>query len=79
MKDKWHFCYWDEPDFSTDKKKLINNKETKNSDINSIVRGELEMMNFQLTIAKGRRINRITKYHYRDCLAKIKEILYPKN
>ena len=58
---------------------LFNNKETKNSDINSIVRGELEMMNFQLTIAKGRRINRITKYHYRDCLAKIKEILYPKN
>ena len=58
---------------------LFNNKETKNSDINSIVRGELEMMNFQLTVAKGRRINRITKYHYRDCLAKIKEILYPKN
>jgi hypothetical protein len=58
---------------------LFNNKETKNSDINSIIRGELEMMNFQLTIAKGRRINRITKYHYRDCLAKIKEILYPKN
>jgi hypothetical protein len=28
-KDKWHFCYWDEPDFNTDKKKLINNKETK--------------------------------------------------
>ncbi|MGK0448880.1 MAG: hypothetical protein ACJA2M_002681, partial [Polaribacter sp.] len=58
---------------------LFNNKETKNSDINSIIRGELAMMNFQLTIAKGRRINRITKYHYRDCLAKIKEILYPKN
>ena len=58
---------------------LFNSKETKNSDVNSIIRGELEMMNFQLTIAKGRRINRITKYHYRDCLAKIKEILYPKN
>ena len=58
---------------------LFNNKETKNSDINSIIRGELEIMNFQLTIAKGKRINRITKYHYRDCLAKIKEILYPKN
>ena len=58
---------------------LFNSKETKNTDINSIIRGELEIMNFQLTIAKGRRINRITKYHYRDCLAKIKEILYPKN
>ncbi len=57
---------------------LLKNKNTKNSDINSIIRGELDIMNFQLTIAKNRRINRITKYHYRDCLAKIKEILDPK-
>jgi hypothetical protein len=57
---------------------LLVSKETKNTDITSIIRGELEMMNFQLTIAKNRRINRITKYHYRDCLVTIKEILDPK-
>lgn len=57
---------------------LFNSKEIKNSDINAIIRGELKMMNFQLTIAKDRRINRMTRYHYRDCMAKIKEILDPK-
>ncbi|WP_439131352.1 zinc-dependent metalloprotease [Polaribacter sp.] len=57
---------------------LLNDKNSKNSDISSIARGELETLNFQLTIAKNRKVNRITKYHYRDCLAKIKEILNPK-
>jgi hypothetical protein len=57
---------------------LFNSKEIKNSDINAIIRGELKMINFQLTIAKDRRINRMTKYHYLDCMAKIKEILDPK-
>ncbi len=57
---------------------LLNSKETKNSDISSILRGELQSLNFQLTIAKNRGVNRITKYHYRDCMAKIKEILDAK-
>ena len=57
---------------------LLTSKEVKNSDITSIIRGELESLNFQLTIAKNRRVNKITKYHYRDCMAKIKEILNPK-
>lgn len=57
---------------------LLKAKENKNTDISSIIRGELEGLNFQLTLAKNRRVNRITKYHYRDCLAKIKEILNPK-
>ena len=57
---------------------LLNDKEAKNSDVSSILRGELESLNFQLTIAKNRAVNRITKYHYRDCMAKIKEILNPK-
>lgn len=57
---------------------LMNSKSTKHGDINSIIRGELESLNFQLTIAKNKRVNRITKYHYRDCLAKIKQILNPK-
>jgi hypothetical protein len=57
---------------------LLNSKDTQNSDISSIARGELEALNFQLTVAKNRGVNRITKYHYRDCLANIKEILDPK-
>lgn len=57
---------------------LLNSKAPKNGDINSIIRGELEAINFQLTIAKNRKVNRITKYHYRDCIAKIKSILNPK-
>jgi hypothetical protein len=57
---------------------LLVSKDVKNTDISSIIRGELEMLNFQLTIAKNRGVNRITKYHYRDCLATIKEILDPK-
>jgi len=57
---------------------LLNSKDNQNSDISSIVRGELEALNFQLTVAKNRGVNRITKYHYRDCLANIKEILDPK-
>ncbi|MFY9243552.1 MAG: zinc-dependent metalloprotease [Polaribacter sp.] len=57
---------------------LLNAKDTKNSDITSIIRGELKVLDFQLTLAKNRNINRITKYHYADCLARIKEILDPK-
>jgi hypothetical protein len=57
---------------------LLNSKEGKNSDISSIIRGEFQALYFQLTIAQNRRVNRITKYHYRDCLAEIKNILNPK-
>lgn len=57
---------------------LLNSESRKNADINSIIRGELEALNFQLTIAKNRSVNRITKYHYRDCMAKIKTALNPK-
>ena len=57
---------------------LLNSKDTQNSDISSIIRGELQALNFQLTVAKNRGVNRITKYHYRDCLANVKAILDPK-
>ena len=56
---------------------LLNSKIAQHADINSIVRGELESLNFQLTLAKNRKVNRMTKYHYRDCIAKIKEALNP--
>lgn len=57
---------------------LLNSKDAKNSDITSIVKGELANLKFQLTVAKDKRINRITRYHYSDCLSAIKEILNPK-
>ena len=57
---------------------LLNSKESKSADINSIIRGELEALNFQLSIATNRSVNRMTKYHYRDCLSKIKNVLNPK-
>jgi len=37
------------------------------------------MINFQLTIAKNRDVKRMTKYHYRDCIAAVQELLNPKN
>jgi hypothetical protein len=57
---------------------LMSDKNLQNTDIPSIVRGELEAMNFQLTIAKSRNSNKISKYHYADCLEKINKILDPK-
>lgn len=57
---------------------LMSDKNLQNTDIPSIVRGELEAMNFQLTTAKSRNINKISKYHYADCLEKINKILDPK-
>ena len=57
---------------------LLNSTDSKNSDITSIVKGELANLKFQLTIAKDKRVNKITRYHYADCLSTIKEILNPK-
>jgi len=59
-------------------KDLIDNEESKNNDISSIVRGELEALKNQVNTASKRAINTITKYHYKDCYAKINEILNPK-
>jgi len=58
---------------------LMTDKNAKNSDIPSIVRNELQVLNFQMSLAKNLNINKITKYHYADCLEKIKQILNPKN
>ena len=57
---------------------LMKDKNSKNSDISSIVRGELESLKNQINIASKRAINRITKYHYKDCLIQINNILNPK-
>ncbi|MFY0604752.1 MAG: zinc-dependent metalloprotease [Flavobacteriaceae bacterium] len=50
----------------------------KNSDLLSIVRGELTTLKRQLRTASARAVNRITKYHYRDCISRIDDILNPK-
>ncbi|WP_445756927.1 zinc-dependent metalloprotease [Polaribacter sp.] len=57
---------------------LMSDKNLQNTDIPSIVRRELDTMKIQLTIAKSRYINKISKYHYADCLEKINKILDPK-
>ena len=57
---------------------LLNNKKIVNSDIHAISRGELETLKYQINTASKRAINRITKYHYKDCLANINNILNPK-
>ncbi|AUC22407.1 zinc-dependent metalloprotease [Polaribacter sejongensis] len=59
-------------------KNLMDNEESKNNDISSIVRGELEALKNQVNTASKRAVNTITKYHYKDCYAKINEILNPK-
>ncbi|MDP5104786.1 MAG: zinc-dependent metalloprotease [Polaribacter sp.] len=57
---------------------LLNDKESKNTDISSVIRYEFDALNFQLSIGKNSNVNSITKYHYRDCLKIINEILNPK-
>ena len=48
------------------------------SDIRSIVRGELNTLKRILTSAVNAGVNTDTKYHYRDCIERINTILEPK-
>jgi hypothetical protein len=57
---------------------LTNARGVGNSDLLSIMRGELTLLRSQLTNAGNRPVNRITKYHYKDCVARIKDLLDPK-
>jgi hypothetical protein len=47
------------------------------SDIRSVVRGELVKLQKQLKSASGRNTNDLTKYHLQDALVRIDNILYP--
>ena len=51
----------------------------KNSDINSIIRGELVVLKSQLITSNTNAINTITKYHYKDCISRIDAILKAKS
>ncbi len=57
---------------------LMSTKNAQNSDLFSIIRGELTILKSQLRNASNRQVNRITKYHYRDCVTRIEDILNPK-
>ncbi|MEN8912561.1 MAG: zinc-dependent metalloprotease [Polaribacter sp.] len=56
---------------------LMNDSSTKNTDISSIVRGELVTLKYIISIASKRAISTMTKYHYRDCIHKIEMLLNP--
>ena len=56
---------------------LMKTKEIKNSDLFSIIRGELIVLKNQLTSINKKNINLMTRYHYDDCLARIKNMLNP--
>lgn len=57
---------------------LMNDSSVKNTDISSIVRGELTTLKYQLNSASKRAVNKITKYHYKDAVVMINNILDPK-
>jgi len=48
------------------------------SDIRALVRGELNTLKRIVVNGSNRNVNTITKYHYRDCLERINQILDPK-
>ncbi len=48
------------------------------SDVRSIVRAELNELKRTLTSASKGTVNTETKYHYRDCIERIKNVLDPK-
>ncbi|MEM5564764.1 zinc-dependent metalloprotease [Psychroserpens sp. AS72] len=48
------------------------------SDIRALVRGELNTLKRQVAAAGNRQVNTVTKYHYRDLVKRIEEILDPK-
>jgi len=56
----------------------MDDTSIKNTDISSIVRGELTTLKYQLNSASKRAINKITKYHYKDAVVMIKAVIDPK-
>lgn len=48
------------------------------SDIRALVRGELNTLKRQAATAGNRSVNTVTKYHYRDIVKRIEEVLDPK-
>jgi len=59
-------------------KSLMNDTSIENTDISSIIRGELKTLKHLLNSASKRAINKITKYHYKDAVVMIETIIDPK-
>ena len=57
---------------------LMKDVSIQNTDIPSIIRGELTILKYQLNAASKKTVNKITKYHYKDCVILINNILDPK-
>jgi hypothetical protein len=57
---------------------LMKDASIENTDIPSIVRGELTTLKYLLNSASKRAVNKITKYHYKDSGILINNILNPK-
>ncbi|AQS92698.1 zinc-dependent metalloprotease [Polaribacter sp. BM10] len=57
---------------------LMSDKSATSTDVSSIVRGELTTLKYQLNTASKRAINKISKYHYKDLIVNINNILDPK-
>jgi hypothetical protein len=52
--------------------------DVSQSDLRSLVRGELNVLKGMLVIAKSKTLNTETKYHYEDSIKRIELILNPK-
>jgi hypothetical protein len=57
---------------------LMKDASIENTDIPSIIRGELTTLKNQLNSASKRTVNKMTKYHYMDSVILISNILDPK-
>jgi hypothetical protein len=57
---------------------LMKDVSIQNTDIPSIIRGELTTLKHQLNAASKKTVNKITKYHYKDSVILINNILDPK-
>lgn len=54
---------------------LLKNEDAQDSDVVSIARGELSTLKYLVGNASKKSINTVTKYHYKDIVAKIDTIL----
>ncbi|WP_288954760.1 zinc-dependent metalloprotease [uncultured Polaribacter sp.] len=57
---------------------LLEDKSAKNSDIISIVKGELSTLRYLVNNASKRGVDTITKYHYKDIVSRIDNFLENK-
>jgi len=72
--ERMNFLLNEEPPVRTAREGAVN-VEINQSDIRSIVRGELTNLQKQLKIAQARNVNELTRYHVQDALVRMDAIL----